>query len=201
MKAYSDPRDNIFAILSICSPVDIPIDYNASTKCVFILATREIISKKNLDVILLSPRSDQVELAGEISKTAVPTLVPRFVQRLSDGSLVLIDCFEQQYDTAGLLDRQITFEESEILEVHGYFLGKVTQVHRITTTDTRRGEDLRDIIFKFASRLRFSNRPEIQTAQAVMQMFHDEMDPEERRLVSWQTMVMDIYRDGAGYLR
>lgn len=145
-KLCSDPRDNIYALLSIRNPGNMLIDYSVPISHVFTLATREIIRQEGtLDFILMRPFDADANLKGNVD---MPSWVPRFHNSLSTRRLIKFQPAEDAplYDAGGLLDRFDVFQTHESLEVHMYLSEEVSHVYPLKSPSTPRTKYIWNVI-------------------------------------------------------
>jgi hypothetical protein len=73
-RSCSEPRGVIYALLSVCKPIEVIPDYNKTVAEVYIETTRSITrQERNLDILCLSVAQDMTRLHGYLHRVSLPT--------------------------------------------------------------------------------------------------------------------------------
>jgi hypothetical protein len=189
-RSSSEPRDNIYALLSVCKPIDIIPDYNKTVAEVFIEATRAVIlQEKNLDILVLSLNWSVTRTHGYIDRVSLPSWVPHFEGSLSKNGLNDSgDPFEKQLyegggpvNVEGLLD---TINE-RILSLQGILYGTI----KSTGGSRFKLSHLKDIEWPgFLDTLEAYDIEAELFSKSDMHMY-------------WRALLMDTYYDNIGMVR
>jgi hypothetical protein len=195
----SEPRDYIYALLNISTPIKIPIDYQLSTNVIYTQATRQIIQQDNsIDIIFKRPYLHQTDSPRQ-SDIDTPSWVPRYDRSLSDGTLTTVLCC----DAGGLIqdnrfpDQFANQDNDLVLLLNGYYGPKIEHASPFFT-DEASGEEMWETVLALKSQLvqnsgtklgriwqkiRPHSRQKIESADRA----------EEKNFLFWNTLVMDLY--------
>ncbi|MCJ1454173.1 hypothetical protein MMC28_004524 [Mycoblastus sanguinarius] len=190
----SEPRDAIYASLSLSPSVNIDPDYGDSIADVYTKATKVMIGQeKNLNIICAAVDLDSSEAYGCLPHVELPTWVPHFESVLSPHRMhsFIWDYDEQEYCAGGILRSPrspITVEDLRVLRLDGGFHDKIKEAGpRIITTD-HKSTDLISVVWNSLQPATWSG---FLKGVPCIENFRIDTDV-------WQKLLMGVYPDQNG---
>jgi hypothetical protein len=194
----SEPRDYIYALLNISTPINIPINYQLSTNVIFTQATRQIIQQENsIDIIF---KCSYLETdCSQRSEIDMPSWVPRYDTPLTDGELTSIP----RCNAGGLIQdnrftRQLATQDNDfVLHLNGYYGSKVEQASPFFT-DEARDEEMWETILALKTQLAQNSASKFGRIWRMIRPHSSQRTElagmaEEKNFTFWETLVMNMY--------
>jgi hypothetical protein len=196
----SEPRDYIYALLNISTPIKIPIDYHLSTNVIYTQATTQIIQQDNsIDIIFSRPYLHQTD-SSRRSDINTPSWVPRYDRSLGDGQLTTF----LHYNAGGLIqdnrftDQFATQDNDLVLLLNGYYGAKIEHASPFLAEDAS-SEEVWETVLALKSQL-------VQNSGTKFSRLWQKIRPrsrkineksavrtEEKNFPFWNTLVIDLY--------
>jgi hypothetical protein len=196
----SEPRDYIYALLNISTPIQIPIDYQLSTNVIYTQATRQIIQQdSSIDIIFKRPQPHQPDRSRQ-SDIDTPSWVPRYDADLSDGNLTRIWL---RYNAGGLIldnrlmDQSATWDNDLVLQLNGYYGSKIAHASPFLTDEVSR-EEFWETVLALNSQFIQNSGTKVgriwQKIRPHLRKIKKGADrAKEKNFPFWNTLVMDLY--------
>jgi hypothetical protein len=196
----TDPRDRIYALLNICQPIDIPVDYTITSKDLFEQSTGSIIEQDNkLDIIFRKPLPKQRSEYSHQVDTA--SWVPKYELELSSGSLCFAwDRKNYFYDAGGPLQGKVAFADKGVLKVCGHFFTLVHSVLQTSDLQSSTKGQLWESILSIRSQLGLGRNSKMSAvSRMVTQLRHKKKSTNICDANFWKTLVIDTYTIGGNW--